>query len=137
MFVWNTFLQDELFDFLNLSSPLELAKVVNPRKESKLDDRGIQDISSQDELPPVILDYNKQEKIRQFEKSSYTCKVCFCEKAGMYCTMFYDCDHVYCNDCMRDYFSIQINDGNVKGLECPDDKCESQAHPAQVGFGLN
>ncbi|XP_045203208.2 E3 ubiquitin-protein ligase RNF14-like [Mercenaria mercenaria] len=132
LFMWNTFLQDELFDFLSLSSPLELAHVINPRKDSNLDDRAIQEISSEHELLPVILEFNKQEKFRQFEKSSFTCKVCFSEKAGVNCTIFHDCDHVYCNECMRDYFSVQIRDGNVKGLECPDDKCESQAHPAQV-----
>jgi E3 ubiquitin-protein ligase RNF14 len=134
LFMWNTFLQDELFDYLDLSSPLELAHVNNPRKDSDLDNRAIQEISSQSELIPVILEFNKQEKYRQFEKTSFTCKVCFSEKAGVNCTIFSDCDHVYCNECMREYFSVQIRDGNVKGLECPEDKCESQAHPAQVSI---
>ncbi|KAL4230632.1 E3 ubiquitin-protein ligase rnf14 [Mactra antiquata] len=134
LFVWNTFLQDELFDFLELSNPLELAEIITGTNKTDLDldVRGIQEISSQNELLPVILDYNKQEKMNQFERSSYACKVCFSEKAGTYCTVFYDCNHVYCNDCMSDYFTIQIKDGNVRGLECPDDKCESQAHPSQV-----
>lgn len=132
LFLWNTFLQDELFDFLNLCSPVELAHVTSAKKESNLDDRAVQEISSQSELLPVILEYNKQEKLHQFERSSFTCKVCFSEKAGIHCTMFHDCGHVYCSDCMRDYFSVQIADGNVKGLECPEDKCETQAHPADV-----
>ncbi|XP_052795649.1 E3 ubiquitin-protein ligase RNF14-like [Mya arenaria] len=132
LFQWNTFLQDELFDFLGLTSPLELAHVLKPKPESKLDPRAIQEIASQDQLLPVIIEYNKQERLNQFEKSSFTCNVCFSEKGGAHCIMFYDCDHVYCNDCMRDYFSVQIQDGNVKALECPNDKCESQAHPTQV-----
>ncbi|XP_052279931.1 E3 ubiquitin-protein ligase RNF14-like [Dreissena polymorpha] len=132
LFQWNTFLQDELFDHLQLSSPIELAHVVSRKLDCHLDPRAIQEIASQDQLLPVILDYNKQERLNQFEKSSYSCNVCFCEKSGAHCLMFYDCDHVYCNDCMRNYFSIQIKDGNVKGLECPHDDCESQAHPAQV-----
>lgn len=135
LFMWTTFLQEELFDYLHLKSPLELAKVISKaRKDSdfKLDYRAIQEVSNQDQLLPVLLEYNKQEKERQFERNSYTCKVCFCEKAGMHCICFDDCGHVYCKDCMRDYFNVQIQEGNVKGLECPEDKCESQAHPSQV-----
>ena len=33
---------------------------------------------------------------------------------------------------MADYFRVMIEDGNVKGLTCPADKCDSQAHQAQV-----
>ena len=117
---------------MDLSSPLELAEVIKARKNSDLDSRAIQELSSHDQLLPVILDYNKQERTRQFERSSYTCKVCFCEKAGVNCMEFSECGHVYCNDCMRDYFSVQIQDGNVKALECPEDKCETMAHPTQV-----
>lgn len=101
----------------------------------KLDPRAIQEVTSQNQLLPVILEYNKQEKINHFEKSSFTCKVCYSEKSGAHCLMFYDCEHVYCNDCMAEYFSVQIKEGNVKGLECPEDKCQSQAHPTQVGVG--
>ena len=137
--MWTTFLQEELFDYLHLKSPLELAKVISKaRKDSdfKLDYRAIQEVSNQDQLLPVLLEYNKQEKERQFERNSYTCKVCFCEKAGMHCICFDDCGHVYCKDCMRDYFNVQIQEGNVKGLECPEDKCESQAHPSQVNINI-
>lgn len=135
LFMWTSFLQEELFDYLNLKSPLELGKVISKtRRDSdlKLDPRAVQEISSQDQLLPVLLDYNKQERIRQFERNSYMCKVCFSEKAGIHCICFEDCGHVFCKDCMRDYFSVQIQEGNVKGLECPEDKCESQAHPTQV-----
>ena len=33
---------------------------------------------------------------------------------------------------MKGYFEVQIRDGSVKGLTCPEDKCTSQASPAQV-----
>ena len=138
--MWTSFLQEELFEYLNLNSPLELAKVLSKaRKDSDyvLDPRAIQEISNQDQLIPVILDYNKQEKHRQFERNSYTCKVCFCEKVGTHCVCFEECGHVYCMECMRDYFSVQIQEGNVKGLECPEDKCESQAHPTQVLYDFS
>ena len=35
---------------------------------------------------------------------------------------------------MRGYFEVQINDGNVKALTCPDTDCETQANPSQVSI---
>jgi len=133
LFMWNTFLQDELLNFLHIESPLQLPDFIKSESEVGLDDRAVQNHATKDQLLHVILENNQQEKVKQFEKSSFTCKVCYCEKSGTHSLMFYDCEHVYCNDCMQEYFSVQIKDGNVKGLECPDDKCESEAHPGQVG----
>ena len=61
-----------------------------------------------------------------------TLQVCFCERLGAICIQFSGCGHVYCKECMKGYFEVQINDGSVKCLECPSDKCESQAYPGQV-----
>lgn len=162
LFMWMNFLQDEAFTYLDLQSPLDLSSVLSRKRrlsgrgsvprgstggsdEGNLttsgkpsdsvqtwDSRAIQDIASQDRLLPTILDYDKHEKRRQFEKECFSCEVCFLEKLGAHCIMFVGCGHVYCKDCMRDYFTVQIKDGNVNGLMCPADRCESQAHPAQV-----
>ncbi|XP_071087983.1 E3 ubiquitin-protein ligase RNF14-like [Haliotis cracherodii] len=150
LFMWTNFLQSEAYDFLDLSSPLDLSNVVCLRRTSKSDNvlaprtnpsedtpsssdpRGIQDIASQQLLLPAIRDFSHQEQLRQFQKSVYSCKVCFMEKLGSLCIQFSQCDHVYCKDCMKDYFVIQIGEGNVAALTCPEDQCQSQAHPAQV-----
>ena len=59
-------------------------------------------------------------------------QVCFSEKLGSACIRFVGCDHVYCKECMKSYFEIQIADGTVKRLTCPEDECTSQASPGQV-----
>ncbi|KAK6173372.1 hypothetical protein SNE40_016838 [Patella caerulea] len=138
LFTWINFLQEELFDFLQLSSPLDIRNIVISHNSSKneennlFDSRCIQDIVSQDLLLMAILDYNKQMKADIFERSMFLCSVCFIEKQGTNCICFMDCDHVFCKECMRDYFVIQISDGNVQNLICPHDKCQSEAHPSQV-----
>ncbi|KAK3099874.1 hypothetical protein FSP39_011069 [Pinctada imbricata] len=132
VFMWSSFLQEESFDFLGLQNPLVITSAHISKKESDVDHRAIQDIGSFDRLLPAIRDYDKNCKQQEFDKSLFTCKVCFCEKSGSQCIIFLDCSHVYCKDCMRDYFTVQIQEGNVKALLCPDDKCESQAHPCQV-----
>ena len=96
------------------------------------DPRAIQDIASQDLLLPTILEHNKLQEDYEFKTTLFTCQVCFMEKLGALCLSFLTCDHVFCKECMKGYFEVQIQDGSVKALTCPSDKCESQAHPSQV-----
>ncbi len=98
------------------------------------DSRAIQDIACQDLLLPTILDHDAQQQELDFQNTLFTCQVCFMEKLGCLCLSFTGCDHVYCKDCMKGYFEVQIAEGNVQGLICPSDKCDSQAHPAQVNI---
>ena len=110
LFVWTSFLQNDLLDFLDMQSLMIL--------------NGTQ--------LPTVLQYNLEKKEKVFNVTAFTCLVCFREKAGSSCLQFAVCEHVFCKACMKDYFEIQIRDGNVKCLACPADKCQSQAHPAQV-----
>ena len=140
LFLWFDVLENEVFDLLQLKSPLDLSNVIASKKEGgtgsstsdSFDRRGIQDIASQDLLLSTILEYDRQETQRQFSKSSITCGVCFCDKLGSLCLKFDGCDHVFCKECMKEYFTIQIKAGNITGLQCPADKCDSKVHPAQV-----
>ena len=97
-----------------------------------VDPRVVQDIASQELLLAAILEHDREQKEKVFNMTLFTCQVCISEKLGSLCLAFHDCGHVYCKDCMAGYFEVQIQEGNVQGLICPSDKCESQAHPTQV-----
>jgi E3 ubiquitin-protein ligase RNF14 len=77
-------------------------------------------------------DYDHDQNEFKFQNAYFTCNVCFSDKTGKDCFKFDKCDHVFCIECMKGYFETLISDGNVKSLTCPQDKCESQAHPTQV-----
>ncbi|GAB1597899.1 E3 ubiquitin-protein ligase RNF14-like [Argonauta hians] len=137
LFLWFDVLENETYDLLDLKTPLDLSCVVSNsvttrHKDNQFDSRGIQDIASQDLLLPTILDYNNKENHRQFLNNSFTCNICFCDKMGSKCIKLDICEHVFCKDCMKDYFTINIKEGNVTGLKCPSHKCESKIHPSQV-----
>jgi E3 ubiquitin-protein ligase RNF14 len=183
LFLWTSLLKDDILDFLQIKSPLDISNVVHhchhhrgkrrsrttsfnqqfpqveeqtvtpqstsdilintdehhrhisnasDTSESCYDHRAIQDIASQDMLYPALLEYNKTQRDLVFQVTLFTCQVCFCEKLGRLCMKFSGCGHVYCRDCMRGYFEVQIGEGNVLSLTCPYDRCESQAHPGQV-----
>ncbi|XP_013384550.1 E3 ubiquitin-protein ligase RNF14-like [Lingula anatina] len=157
LFLWMSFLKDDAMEYLQIQSPLDLSNILSKKArksssmktekgnfttydkgqgkkimDSNYDSRAVQDIASQELLLPALLEYNKAEKEAAFKRTLYACNVCFLEKLGTLCMQFLDCDHVYCKECMKDYFTVQITDGNVKALTCPHDKCQSQAHPSQV-----
>jgi E3 ubiquitin-protein ligase RNF14 len=170
-FHWTNFLQNNVLDFLEITSPLNLSAVlctrksstpppndikecdtsnsntntcyagisgseIKPRVEEISDEswepRAIQQMSSQTMLLPAILDFDAKQAELKFHKTPFTCEVCFTEKVGKLCFKFHGCDHVYCKECMRRYFEVQIKDGNVTELTCPYSTCDSQANPTQV-----
>lgn len=97
-----------------------------------LDDRAVQDIGPRVNLLVLLRDYDQEMHKKQFSKKMFCCNVCFCDKIGSVCLEFWPCGHVYCKECMKGYFEVQIKEGNVKFLRCPNDKCASEANPKQV-----
>ncbi|KZC14008.1 PREDICTED: E3 ubiquitin-protein ligase RNF14-like [Dufourea novaeangliae] len=80
----------------------------------------------------ALMDYNEKRNQIEFKKNFYTCKICFVDKIGEHCTQFLPCTHVFCNDCISGYLEVRIKDGNVQNICCPEEKCSSEATPAQI-----
>ncbi|XP_076626401.1 E3 ubiquitin-protein ligase RNF14 isoform X2 [Colletes latitarsis] len=80
----------------------------------------------------ALIDYSEEREQIEFQKNFYTCKICFVDKIGEHCTQFLPCSHVFCKDCIRSYLEVKIKDGNVQNICCPDEKCTSEATPAQI-----
>ncbi|XP_072368638.1 E3 ubiquitin-protein ligase RNF14 isoform X1 [Scyliorhinus torazame] len=154
LFSWMQFLKEETLSFLLIKSPLEIQgnsekksdgtysnnkdKEFGSRnkpknlKEFPLDPRAIQDVESWACVLREILDFDQNQQQKVFNSKMFTCSVCFYEKLGIDCMHFKECKHVYCKACLKEYFEIQIRDGNVQCLNCPEPKCTSIATPAQV-----
>ncbi|XP_006003269.1 E3 ubiquitin-protein ligase RNF14 [Latimeria chalumnae] len=146
LFTWMSFLKEESLTFLNIESPLglkadsrrhNLNSAANVRheleaQEESLDERAIQDVESWANVVTEILDFDQIQQQKHFNSKVYLCGICFSEKLGSECLYFLDCKHVFCKLCLKDYFEIQIKDGNVQSLNCPEPKCASVATPAQV-----
>ncbi|XP_008561872.1 PREDICTED: E3 ubiquitin-protein ligase RNF14-like isoform X1 [Galeopterus variegatus] len=157
LFAWMQFLKEETLAYLNIVSPFEL-KMGSQKKvqrntaqasptteldfggaagsdvdeEEVVDERAVQDVASLSSLIREILDFDQAQQIKSFNGKSFLCNICFCEKLGSECMYFMECRHVYCKACLKDYFEIQIRDGQVQCLDCPEPKCPSVATPGQV-----
>lgn len=155
LFAWMQFLKEETLSYLNISSPYELkmcqqgntqgrtpsvpqdaedcgGAVGCAAAEEEIDERAVQDVESLSSLIREILDFDQAQRRKCFNSKMYLCNICFCEKLGRECMYFTECSHVYCKACLKDYFEIQIRDGQVHCLNCPEPKCSSVATPGQV-----
>ncbi|XP_075712664.1 E3 ubiquitin-protein ligase RNF14-like [Rhinoderma darwinii] len=149
LFPWIQFIKEETLGYLNIKSPYEIDVSSNglqtwmqsPEKtpgdgfsseRGSFDRRAIQDVQSVSALVKYILDFSETQQKKVFDGKPFLCNICFMEKLGGECTHFKDCQHVYCKNCLKDYFEIQIKDGQVHALNCPEPKCTSVATPAQV-----
>lgn len=158
LFTWIQFLKEDAVDFLSIKSPLEVyrAKSSDQRKKTEpadkneekklevkksadscpavtaLDPRAVTLLDPRLDLLPQLLDYDEAQRQRLFDGKVFCCGICFSEKLGAICLCFKECQHVYCKACMSEYFEIQIKDGNVQCLNCPEPKCSSVATPLQV-----
>ncbi|XP_076024976.1 E3 ubiquitin-protein ligase RNF14 isoform X2 [Genypterus blacodes] len=99
---------------------------------SQHDPRAVLLMDPRTDLLPQLLDFDEAQRQKVFDSKVFHCGICFVEKLGGGCLCFKECQHVYCKACMSEYFQIQIRDGNVQCLNCPEPKCSSLATPLQV-----
>lgn len=61
------------------------------------------------------------------------CKIC-CEEFDSWYLLheLSTCKHVYCIECLRDYYTQRIKDGNVLSVPCPDPSCKTDVTPNDV-----
>ncbi|KAJ7997213.1 hypothetical protein DPEC_G00226640 [Dallia pectoralis] len=158
LFTWIQFLKEEALVFLDVKSPLEVVKggrepIERKRNEAggkraacpsmktehldpqlELDARAVLVVDPCTDILPQLLDFDEAQRQKVFDSKSFCCGICFMDKLGLGCLCFKECQHVYCQACMTEYFQIQIRDGNVQCLHCPEPKCTSLATPSQVKF---
>ncbi|XP_053704129.1 E3 ubiquitin-protein ligase RNF14 isoform X1 [Synchiropus splendidus] len=141
LFTWVQFLKEDTLDFLGIQSPLEVIRRNvsgsaeegrESREESTTDCRAVLLMDPRADPLPQLLDYDEAQRQRAFDCKLFCCGICFSDKQGGDCLCFKECQHVFCKACLSGYFQVQIADGNVQCLNCPEPKCTSSATPLQV-----
>uniref|UniRef100_A0A3Q3VMT0 RBR-type E3 ubiquitin transferase n=1 Tax=Mola mola TaxID=94237 RepID=A0A3Q3VMT0_MOLML len=60
------------------------------------------------------------------------CGVCFMGCFGSDCAQLAECGHIFCRACLAEFCKVQITEGNVQGVTCPQADCTATPTPAQV-----
>lgn len=72
----------------------------------------------------IKLEYLDIEKKKaDFNKMTFTCDICQETKRGIKCLRFDECQHVFCLNCLQDYFKEILQAGDVEKVHCPAFDC--------------
>ena len=79
-----------------------------------------------------LLIHDAAQKQREFSVTLFDCGVCFVGWLGSECVQLPECGHIFCQACLSEFCKMQITEGNVRGVTCPETSCKASPTPAQV-----
>jgi E3 ubiquitin-protein ligase RNF14 len=124
----NTIDNERCEDKIYIEKKMKKAKDI-----TQFDQRAVQILINTNPVK-MLIDYDNLQKQNEFNKSLYSCKICFTDKLGENCMQFVPCTHVFCKECIISYFEVKIEEGTVKNILCPIEKCTAEASPTQVSM---
>lgn len=81
---------------------------------------------SEDEMFDSLLSFNKQQHQQEFNNLTFNCEICQNDFKGAACSRFEDCQHVFCNECLYDFFHALIETGAIEKVHCPNFDCNAR-----------
>ncbi|KAI8623790.1 RWD-domain-containing protein [Xylariaceae sp. FL1651] len=71
----------------------------------------------------ALLDYDMNAKRKAFEKETFECGICLDPKKGTVCHKMLDCGHVFCIQCLQDFYNNAIMEGDIAAVTCLTPNC--------------
>ncbi|TVY59610.1 E3 ubiquitin-protein ligase itt1, partial [Lachnellula suecica] len=87
------------------------------------------------DLKISLLDWDIKSTQAAFEKETFDCGVCLDPKKGSVCHQMLDCGHVFCVQCLQDFYNNAINEGDLASVRCLAPDCAKKRGEAQVRSG--
>ncbi|KAL9015141.1 MAG: hypothetical protein Q9173_000241 [Seirophora scorigena] len=75
------------------------------------------------DLEIMLLDFDIKAKRAEFERATFECGVCLEPKKGNICHRISHCGHVFCVECLQDFYNNCITEGDVGNVKCVALKC--------------
>ncbi|XMA07951.1 hypothetical protein WAI453_000742 [Rhynchosporium graminicola] len=82
-----------------------------------------------------LLDYDIKATEAAFEKETFDCGICLDPKKGTVCHRMIDCGHVFCVQCLQDFYNDAITEGNLISVQCLTPGCAKKRGEEQVTKG--
>ncbi|KAF5657266.1 HFB30-like protein [Fusarium heterosporum] len=74
----------------------------------------------------AVLDHDIKAKKAAFERETFDCGVCLDPKKGTKCHKMLDCGHIFCIQCLQDFYNDAINEGNLSTVRCLSPNCAKE-----------
>ncbi|XP_015907453.1 E3 ubiquitin-protein ligase RNF14-like [Parasteatoda tepidariorum] len=100
--------------------------------EGLIDVRALNDIADGRSLINLLKSYDNYKTADIFNRKFHECDICMTTKLGADFAAFKICKHSFCKECLKEFFEVHIREGNVNCLNCPSEKCNTQADGTMV-----
>ncbi|QSZ37788.1 hypothetical protein DSL72_008887 [Monilinia vaccinii-corymbosi] len=84
----------------------------------------ILEISQEDKIS--LLDFDINAIQAAFNKGTYDCGVCLDPKRGSACHKMIDCGHVFCIECLQNFYNNAIKEGDLISVRCLAPNCAKE-----------
>ncbi|KAK4695238.1 E3 ubiquitin-protein ligase RNF14, partial [Lecanoromycetidae sp. Uapishka_2] len=75
------------------------------------------------DLKVVLLDFDLKARRAKFEQETFECGICLEPKKGAVCHRLDLCSHVFCIECLQDFYNSLISEGDVGNVKCMAPDC--------------
>lgn len=75
------------------------------------------------DLKLALLDFDLKTKRELFERGTFECGICLEPKKGAQCHRLLLCAHVFCVQCLSDFYNSCISEGDVDNVKCLSPEC--------------
>ncbi|OTA00386.1 hypothetical protein A9Z42_0086590 [Trichoderma parareesei] len=82
----------------------------------------------------AVLDYDIKAKKAAFDKETFDCGICLDPKKGSKCHKM-DCGHIFCLQCLQDFYNDAIKEGNLSTVRCLAPNCAKERSTAANAAG--
>ncbi|KAI2633910.1 RWD-domain-containing protein [Xylaria nigripes] len=89
-----------------------------------VDSKGTLEVTPEHKI--ALLDYDGNARRLAFEKGTFECGICLDPKKGIACHKMLDCGHVFCTQCLQDFYNNAITEGNIAAVICLSPNCASE-----------
>ncbi|KAI9885465.1 MAG: hypothetical protein M1823_002733 [Watsoniomyces obsoletus] len=89
-----------------------------------VDEKGVLQL---DELSPetevALIEFDRDAKQKEFDRGTFECSICLTPKKGSSCYRLPRCGHVFCVECLQDFYNSCITEGDITSVKCLDPDC--------------
>jgi E3 ubiquitin-protein ligase RNF14 len=83
----------------------------------------------------AVLDHDIKSKKAAFDKGTFDCGVCLDPKKGSKCHKLLDCGHIFCLQCLQDFYNDAVTEGNIGVVRCLAPNCAKERVDAMAKAG--
>jgi E3 ubiquitin-protein ligase RNF14 len=65
-----------------------------------------------------LMAFSSETKQTIFNAGTYDCGICLEPKKGLVCYQLESCGHVFCRQCLQDFYNNAIEEGDIAGVKC-------------------